>query len=614
MSAKRSREPGSAALQPFALFEDNLGQAGSGVLLQEHLLTLDCTRVSEADAFFATLDQYAREGRWIALVADYELGSAFEPSAAIHSDSHSHSPSYLARALVFSQVITLDGPALADWWQHRLGALTAQEHEAGVLHLSPALNCDAYAAKAQRVLAYIEAGDCYQVNLSFPMTGSYFGHPLALYSRLRETQPVRHGALICDGNEWLLSRSPELFFERSGHTITCRPMKGTAPRGATPHEDAINASTLQHSEKNRAENLMIVDLIRNDLGRLAKAGDVHVRQLFELESYATVFQLTSTVEAAPVVSSLGEIFRALFPCGSVTGAPKVRAMQIIHVLENQARGPYCGAIGWITPNGDCSFNVPIRTLRLQTDNKCRMDVGSGIVADSEPASEYDECLTKARFVTDDGLQLIETLRCEIYRNGDESEPFPLIAWHLQRLERSARALGFKYDEDAVRNTLLVQAAALPLGLQRVRLLLSRDGMLECSSAPLGALPPDPTLVIAAERLDPEDPRLQHKTTARRFYDVALQDATAAGHFDVIYLNTREEICEGARSNIFIERDDHLLTPPLSSGLLPGVMRAQLLAAGSASETVLTLDDLVNAERIFVGNALRGLVETRLIGR
>ncbi len=289
-------------------------------------------------------------------------------------------------------------------------------------------------------------------------------------------------------------------------------------------------------------------------------------------------------------------------------------MQIIDELEAHARGPYCGALGWIAPDGDCSFNVPIRTLRLQGEQKCHMDIGSGIVADSEPTAEYDECLTKARFATSDSLQLIETLRCEIYRSGGEiDEPFPLIAWHLQRLARSAQALRFKYDEETVRNALLAQAAALPPGLQRVRLLLSRDGMLEFSSAPLGALSEKPTLVLAKDRLDADDPRLQHKTTARRFYDIALQKAMADGHFDLVHLNTRGEVCEGARSNIFIERDGHLLTPPTSSGLLPGVMRAQLLAAGSAHEKVLTLDDLVNAECIFVGNALRGLIEVELVG-
>lgn len=593
---------------PFALFEDNLGCPAHGLLLQEHLLTIDCVDATQTDAFFATLELHAQAGRWVSLIAHYELGQAFEPSAPAAASN-----AYLARALIFEQGVTLDDAMLANWWQTRLAELTAQEREAGLLHLSPQLTRDAYSSKAQRVLDYIRAGDCYQVNLTFPMTGGYHGHPLALYAKLRKTQPVKHGAIIFEGAEWLLSRSPELFFARSGRRLTCRPMKGTAPRGKTPDEDAANAKALQESPKNRAENLMIVDLIRNDLGRLAQAGDVHVRSLFELEPYETVFQLTSTIEAE-IDAPLGQIFGALFPCGSVTGAPKVRAMQIIHELEARARGPYCGAMGFIKPDGDCSFNVPIRTLRLRVDNTCHMNVGSGIVADSEPEEEYNECLTKSRFATDDGLQLIETLRCEIYRKNSQDEPFPLLGWHLQRLARSARALRFNYDEDAIREALLSYAITLSPGLQRVRLLLARDGTLSLSHAPLDALPEHVTVNIAQDRLNADDPRLQHKTTARGFYDVALRDAIAHGHFDVIYLNTREEVCEGARSNIFIERDGQLFTPPTFCGLLPGVMRTQLLAAGSATETVITFDDLLNAERVFVGNALRGLVQVQVLPR
>jgi para-aminobenzoate synthetase / 4-amino-4-deoxychorismate lyase len=595
-----------APLAPFALFEDNLSQPASGLLLQKHLLSIDCNNPTQAEAFFATLDEHSGRGHWIALIAHYELGAAFETHVPAREPQ-----ARLARALIFAEAVTLDEPALNAWWQQSLSTLSAQEHEAGLLQLSPQLDAAAYANQVQRVLDYIRAGDCYQVNLTFPMTGQYFGHPLALQERLRRTQPVKHGALVCDGEEWLLSRSPELFFQRKGKQIICRPMKGTAPRGSSAEEDASNARALQDSDKNRAENLMIVDLIRNDLGRLVSAGGVRVRNLFELEQYETLFQLTSTVEAGPVNAGLGVIFRALFPCGSVTGAPKVRAMQIIHELEAQPRGPYCGALGWVAPQGDCSFNVPIRTLRLQAGGACRMDVGSGIVADSEATSEHEECLTKARFVTDDSLQLIETLRCEIYNAGNVDESFPLIVWHLQRLSRSAQALHFRYDEEAIRGALLAHATSLPLGLHRVRLLLSRDGSPTLSSAMLDTLPAHPTLVLAKPRLDPNDLRLQHKTTARGFYDMALREAMASGHFDLLYLNTRNEVCEGARSNIFIERDDHLLTPPISSGLLPGVMRAQLLAAGAASEAVLHMDDILNAECIYVANALRGLVEVKL---
>lgn len=600
------------ATAPLALFEDNLSAEPSGLLLNHHLQTIDCHDATEASAFFSTLDQHTHAGHWIALIAHYELGSAFETRIAATGQSPLRSSRpVLARALIFAEAIRLNAADLAAWWQVQLNTLTQQQRDAGLLHLSPTLDASAYMIKAQRILDYIAAGDCYQVNITFPMRGQAFGHPLALYAKLRAAQPVKHGALIFDGDECLLSRSPELFFERNDARITCRPMKGTAPRDNNAEQDAAHALALQHSEKDRAENIMIVDLIRNDLGRLANAGEVHVRKLFELERYSTLFQLTSTIDAEAVTAPLGDVFKALFPCGSVTGAPKVRAMQIIHEQEAEDRGPYCGAIGWIKPDGDCRFNVPIRTLRLQTDGTCRMDVGSGIVADSQPATEYDECLIKARFATDDGLQLIETLRCEAYRSGDASEAFPLLAWHLQRLARSASALHFGYDEEATHDALIAQAATLTPGLYRVRLLLSRCGRIEISAVPLDELPTNPSLILSSQRIDADDPRLQHKTTARSFYDAALRDAIALGHFDVIFLNTRGEVCEGARSNIFIERHGRLLTPPLSCGLLPGVLRAQMLASGSAREAVLTLDDLHNAEGIFVGNALRGLLQVRL---
>lgn len=596
---------------PFALFEDNLSAPASALLLQQHVATLQCDDPARADAFFQALEAASLQGHWVSLVAHYELACAFEKTTEpLAREASSHQP--LARALVFGKATRLEGAVLEAWWQENLDALSAQSRDAGVLQLVPSLGREAYATKAQRVLDYIDSGDCYQVNLSFPMSGRYFGHPAALYAKLRERQPVHHGALLFDGERWLLSRSPELFFRRQAQRITCRPMKGTAARGSTEQEDVLNAQTLCDSEKNRAENLMIVDLIRNDLGRLANAGKVQVEKLFELEQYTTVFQLTSTVSATDVQAKLGEIFRAMFPCGSVTGAPKVRAMQIISELEAGPRGPYCGALGWVAPGGDCSFNVPIRTLQVETNGSFRMNVGSGIVADSLPDEEYDECLTKARFITDDSLQLIETLRCEVYQGGNLDETYPLLAWHLQRLATSATELRFDFDEEATRSALISYARTLALGVQRVRLLLSRRGGLSLSHAALDTLPEKQTVTLARHRLDADDLRLRHKTTARAFYDVTLQEAMRAGHFDAIHLNTRGEVCEGARSNVFIERDGRLLTPPLASGVLPGVMRAQLLAAGAAQEQVLHVEDLLAAEQIFVGNALRGLVEVRLL--
>ncbi|MFT3733931.1 MAG: aminodeoxychorismate synthase component I [Rhodocyclaceae bacterium] len=604
--ASRRAKATPSPFSPFALFEDNLGNPARARLLHGHLTTIDCGSADDAPAFFDALDQQTSRGRWIALTAHYELASAFEPRLSRHDGGHT---APLARALVFEHNRTLEGETLADWWQQALDQLSDQQREAGLLHLAPQWQADEHAKRVSRILDYIRAGDCYQANLTFPLTGQSFGHPLALYAQLRERQPVQHGALIHDGHNWLLSRSPERFFARHGHTLNCRPMKGTAPRGTDVAEDAAIASALQGSEKNRAENLMIVDLIRNDLGRLAPAGKVSVPQLFALETYATVHQLTSTVEATGVTGSTAEIFRALFPCGSVTGAPKLRAMQIINELEAGPRGAYCGALGWLAPDGDADFNVPIRTLLIDAHGHARLDVGSGIVADSDPAAEYDECLTKARFVRDDGLQLIETLRCEA---GPQIR-YPMLPGHIARLEQSAKALGIPFSKSSVLNTLAPHAAQLRHGSYRMRLTLARDGRCEVTSTALDPLPPVLTVGIASRRLDPDDPRLQHKTTARRFYDTALQRAIAAGHFDLLFFNTRGELCEGARSNVFIERNGELLTPPLTSGLLPGVLRAQLIAEGRARETVLTRQELDTADKVFVGSALRGLLEVSVSG-
>ncbi len=595
--------PGLLGQEAFALFEDQLATPGSALLLHEHLHNIDCLSADQAGSFFSHIEAQQRQGHWIALIAHYELASAFEAHAP-----QAHAATRLARAMVFRQATRLQGEALDAWWAQQLAGLSAQARDAGVLTLHTAPHAaDRYLQQVQRVLDYIRAGDCYQVNLSLPLHGQSFGHPAALYARLRSAQPVRHGGLLFDGDRWLLSHSPELFFTRQDSRIDCRPMKGTAARTGSAEADAQIAATLQASEKNRAENLMIVDLIRNDLGRLAPAGQVRVERLFELEPYPSVFQLTSSICAEGVEASLAELFQALFPCGSITGAPKLRAMQIIDELEARPRHVYCGAIGHIAPDGDCHFNVPIRTLRVERDGQCHLDVGSGIVADSVPEEELAECLAKARFVREDGLQLIETLRCE----AGQPSPWPLLAYHLQRLRDSAQALHFAYREADILSALSQHTQTLTAGTHRLRLLLSRDGRVSLSSAPLEALHTQPRIRLAAQSLDAADPRLQHKTSARSFYDTALQAAIAEGFFDEMFCNTRGELCEGARSNLFIERAGQLLTPARHCGLLPGVMRASLLAEHGAREAVLYPQDLEQADRIFVSNALRGLVEVSL---
>ncbi|MEN3111663.1 aminodeoxychorismate synthase component I [Uliginosibacterium paludis] len=592
---------GAAPGQPFALFENNLAHPGSARLLEDCAGSLLLSDPAQAAFFFAEIRRALASGYWLALAAHYELGHALE-----HSLPAPPASMPLARAWIFRRKQDLAGSELDAWWAARLGHLTPQERDGGLLALNPCWSAARHETAVRRVLAYIQAGDCYQINLTFPFDGAIYGHPLALFQRLREAQPVAHGVLIHDGTDWVLSRSPELFVERKGKRLSCRPMKGTAARHADPAQDSANAAALLASDKERAENLMIVDLIRNDLGRLTPAGGVSVARLFELETYASVFQLTSSIHAEPAEADFATTMSALFPCGSVTGAPKIRAMQIIGELEDDARGLYCGALGWLAPDGDFSLNVPIRTLMVSADRRCRLNTGSGIVADSNPVAEYQECLAKAAFArqTAESLGLIETLRWDGTR-------FPLLAGHLARLERSAHTLGFAHEPDRIEAEFARLQDRLAKTPVRVRLLLARNGSFEIETAPLTPLPPENLFALADWALDETDPRLCHKTTARVFYDDALKLATQRGLFDLLFCNRRGELAEGARSNLFIERDGALLTPALSCGVLPGVLRASLLKQGTAREAVLYPEDLVRADRIWLGNALRGLVEVRL---
>lgn len=527
---------------------------------------------------------------------DYELGYLLEPAARAGVPAATGDEPPLARFWRFARCQALDATAAQAWLAAELAGLDADARRAGVGGLTPGLDQAGYEAAVRRIQAYIAAGDCYQVNFTFPQRFTWFGHPLALYAGLREQQPVRYGGIVAAGGGAIVSLSPELFLERRGTRLTTRPMKGTAPRDAA-------AETLLHSEKDRAENLMIVDLLRNDLGRVAAPGGVRVDSLFEIEDYPTVRQMVSQVSAEVGDRPVGEILAALFPCGSITGAPKIRAMQIAGQLEGRPRGLYTGALGWIAPGGDLRLSVAIRTLELAADRSGIMGVGSGVVADSSPPAEWRECALKAAFLADldPGLQLIETLRCE-------DGVYPRLDRHLARLETSAAWFGFAFDRAAIGAAL---AGAGQGGSRRVRLSLDKGGRVEVTSTPLDSPAAGERLARwAVERIDANDPRRRHKTTARGAYDRALAGiADDPRCFDVVFLNHRGEVAEGARSNVFVERDGVLVTPPVASGALPGVLRAELLAAGLAREAQLLPVDLEAG--FFLGNALRGLIPVRL---
>jgi para-aminobenzoate synthetase/4-amino-4-deoxychorismate lyase len=514
----------------------------------------------------------------------YEAGHALEPKLA----PLCHAPGEDAPPLLwfglFAQEEEIDAAA---WLPDPAGAWAGAAR--------PLISRAEYEAALAAVKAHIEAGDIYQANLTFAAEVPVAGHPLALYAALRERSGAGHGAIVFTGTHWLLSLSPELFFTLEGGLATARPMKGTAPANAD--HDVFRADP-----KQRAENLMIVDLLRNDLSRVAKTGSVKVPALFEVETYPTLLQLTSTV-TAELEDNKGpiDLIHAIYPCGSITGAPKIRAMEIIDALEASPRGPYCGAIGRLAPDGSAAFNVAIRTLVFRGGAKtARLGLGSGIVADSEAGAEWRECLQKGRFVeTQRRFDLIETMRF------DPMDGVIELDRHLARMKASADALDFPFDRHDARNEL--QAATFRAGASRIRLLLSRSGAVAIELRPLAAAPGDPVEVaLAPLPVSSGDFRLRHKTSDRAFYDEAR---AAAGAFEVVFHGADGFLTEGSFTNIFVEKGGRLVTPPLARGLLPGVLRGRLIDEGKAEEGDLVAADL--AAGFFIGNAVRGLVPARL---
>jgi para-aminobenzoate synthetase/4-amino-4-deoxychorismate lyase len=460
-----------------------------------------------------------------------------------------------------------------------------------------------YAARFLRVHRYIEGGDIYQANLSFRSRFHFVGDPLALYVSLREQSRAAHAAYLDDGERQILSLSPELFFAISadGH-ITARPMKGTAPRGITPAADAAARAHLRASDKERAENLMIVDLLRNDLGRIAEIGSVAVDELFAIETYPTLHQMVSTVSAnVKPRHSVADVVRALFPCGSVTGAPKIRAMEIISELESSPRGIYCGAVGHFAPDGSASFNVAIRTLTI-AGARGELGIGGAVVYDSRAAAEYAECLLKARYfeAARQPLELIETLR------WSPTEGFLRLDRHLARMEASAAVFGISFSRSAALSTLQ-QLVFNANTAQRVRLTLAEDGTFACTNAPVFKTTKPWRFTISPQRVAHGDLFLSHKTNRRELFEAEQARAAVDGFDEAIFLNQRGEITEGSRTNMFVRLGGTLVTPPLGCGLLNGCLRQELLETGECSEAVLFPDDLERADAVYLGNSLRGLI-------
>lgn len=600
------------ARQPFVLLDDaRPSGAADARIYRSPARIFVARRPDEVEAVLAAADAARREsGKPLAGYIAYEAGLALEPKLKPLADQRSGASGPLVWLGLFGEETVLSPAEAADWL-----AAEGPGH-ASLGPLEPQLSFGGYVQAFERMQDAIRAGDIYQANLTFPLAGSYRGDPVALYRALRPAAQAGYGGLVFDGSHWLLSLSPELFVSLRGAEAKAKPMKGTRPRSNDAVQDEALARDLAASVKDRAENLMIVDLMRNDLSRVAEAGSVRVDAPFAIESYPTVHQMVSTVRAQ-LQDGMGaiDLVRAIFPCGSITGAPKIRAMELIDAVERDARGPYCGAIGRIDGSGDAAFNVAIRTLRLTPVENERgtavLGVGSAIVSDSDIESEWRECLLKGSFARKSApglgaaqFDLIETMRFT------PETGIALLDLHLERIKASAAELGFAFDRHATRNRI----HALCFELERpakLRLMAARSGATSLTTSDLPPPREAPLACIALPLpVDPDDWRLRHKTTDRAFYQGALEVAEQAGAQEALLVRDDGLLTEGSWTSVFVERDGKLLTPRQSLGLLPGVLRQSLLDNGKAEEADLTLDDL--AEGFLLGNALRGLMPARLM--
>lgn len=460
-----------------------------------------------------------------------------------------------------------------------------------------------YAAKIAQIKTEIAAGNTYQINYTVRLQSdvpSDFSAQ-ATYETLQQVGKANYTALLSNDEFQIISASPELFFKWKENVLTTRPMKGTIRRGSTKQTDLEAHDWLKNDPKNRAENVMIVDLLRNDLGMIAVPGSVKVPNLMTLEPYPTVWQMTSTVTAETVPETdLTDVFKAIFPCGSITGAPKARTMEIISELEDSPRGVYCGAIGFLEPNGNAIFNVPIRTIAI-ADNKASYGVGGGIVWDSDAESEFSEIHAKSAILEKTTkFSLIECLRLE---NGELTR----TDFHLKRLQTSAEFFGYSFNREEIRELWNESARKNATGTYKMRFLLHPDGTHQLELAEINAENTPIIAQLAEKPVSTKDLFLYHKTTHRKVYEDLKSTKTA----ETLLWNEREELTEFINGNIVLGINGCFFTPPATSGLLPGTMRAELLANNQITEKTLVKKDIFDADFVWLINSVRGFVEVEI---
>jgi para-aminobenzoate synthetase/4-amino-4-deoxychorismate lyase len=605
--------PPTAHFESFSVGKEEDGK-GWNVSLYDPRLIAVARRLDEVVPLLRDAESASMRGSWVALALSYDAAPAFDRAFDVHRD-----PDFpLLWCGIFKAATPVKPLRRGDFESpasnSELGAsppsnsaASAPTGQFSVSRFDPGLAATEYLRAIAAIKEYIAAGDTYQVNYTFPLRGNVGGDWFSCFNTVAKSQGAAYSAYLDIGTHRILSFSPELFFRRDGRTLTTKPMKGTARRGRWIQEDDALAGQLAMSEKDRAENVMIVDLLRNDLGKVAEVGSVEATALFAVERLNRVLQMTSTVRAkqradADLVSILG----ALFPCGSVTGAPKIRSMEIIRELEPYPRGIYTGAIGLLSPNGDIVFNVAIRTLAVEAKTgRATLGVGGGITWESTVEGEYEESLLKASFLTErwPEFSLLETLALT---DGD----YTLLERHLKRMGDSARYFGFRFSEAAVRTALDAARKENLSGDWRARLLVDRAGNPRIEIKPRGPEHDTPLCVkLALDPIDENDALLFHKTSARDRYDAALAECQPCD--DVIFRNSRGEVTESTIANVVLLADGKHWTPPREAGLLAGTFREELIAKRELFERRITVEELERAGEFWLINSVRGWIPAKL---
>ncbi len=598
--------------QPFILFENTLPAYADepAWLFSNPLKEIVATDQASLLTALAEIDDARKQGYYLAGYISYEAGYAL--SKKLHKFLKP-----VPKGQPLLQFYAFEKPTVIDAAAVTAALKALPESPPYIRDWQPTDTQAEYTQKQSKIHDYITAGDTYQVNQTYRVNFELDGSINGLYQALRERQPVAFSCLMHLPERSILSLSPELFVRKKGEVLSAKPMKGTAPRGETEADDKAILKEMAEDKKQRSENLMIVDLMRNDIGRLAKIGTMKVSKLFEIQTYKTLHQMISSIQGeVDVEIPFIDIVKGLFPCGSITGAPKIRTMEIIHELESTPRDIYTGAIGFITPENDFSFNVPIRTISFPKDSKVgTLGIGGGIIYESDAEEEWRESQLKARFITglNQQFKLIETF---LY-DAELGEPLRFER-HLERLANSAAAFNFAFDKQQVEQTVKQHLANADTKQDlKIRLLMDFQGELTVSSEAVADFTHEtlPNVGITDYTIDADNLFRRHKTTNRALYNQAFTEGEKLGLYDVLFFNQHGVLAEASRHNVYLEKDGKLYTPRIEDGALPGVMRDVLMAGDEyvVIEKSLTKDDLLSADKIYLSNSVRQLVEVGLIG-